>query len=76
MNRITKCEELAGYILRRIGFCENSHNSPAYIVLDKKTYKLFLKTSKAFTPAFKAGRLFGTKILLVKSKEQIIVVGY
>lgn len=73
---ITSVEALAECILEKIFWCENSNKKANYIILDKKTFKLFKNTATIFMPAISATRLFGIKIKVVKSKEQIICVGY
>lgn len=73
---ITTVEALAECILEKIVWCETSNKKATYIILDKKTFKLFKNTATIFTPSIATTRLFGIKIKVVKSKEQIICVGY
>lgn len=73
---ITSIEALLECILEKIVWCETSNKRATYIFLDKKTFKLFKSTATIFMPSIAATRLFGIKIKVVKSKEQIICVGY
>ena len=70
---------LAECILEKVFWCENSNKKANYIILDKKTFKLFKNIAKVFIPltyALVTTKMFGIKIKVVKSKEQIICVGY
>lgn len=73
---ITSTAALAECILEKIFWCENSNKKANYIILDKKTFKLFKSAATIFMPSIAATKLFGIKIKIVKSKEQIICVGY
>lgn len=73
---ITNEAALAECILEKIYWCENSNKKATYIILDKKTFKLFKNAATVFMPSISATKMFGIKIKVVKSKEQIICVGY
>ena len=75
-SRYTDGLRITQAILEKISRCENSHDSPNYIIMDKKSYKLFKKGTPLFKPTIPCSAMFGMKIKIIKSKDRIIVVGY
>ena len=75
-NQCTDGLRITQEILEKISRCKNSHDSPNYIIMDKKSYKLFKKGTPVFKTTIPCSTMFGIKIKIVKSKDRIIMVGY
>ena len=77
MSKLNMVEPLIimQYIIDKILRLEQHLLKPSIVVLDKKTYKILTKTQTALLPTINSSKLFGLKIKIVKTKEQIICIG-